>query len=161
MPISRELSTSVSVPTLEFIRTSGFTNEGAADNGERSERKLRHRRFLTCQGPSGQPILTGLCGDGINQRVEPPLPLPNLPVDSHSVEKFGSPAHIEVVFVAPLRQQHQDRYYIHDTMHDFRRRFLQYIYNVNVHVNNDVLVQAYCGVFISRMCLHAREEGTY
>ena len=25
------------------------------------------------------------------------------------------------------------------------------IYDVNVHVNNDVMVQAYCGVFISRM----------
>ena len=35
------------------------------------------------------------------------------------------------------------------------------VYDVNVHVNNDVLVQAYCGVFISRMCLYAREEGTH
>ena len=88
MPFSRGLSTSLSVPTLEFIRTSGFTNEGAAEKGERSERKLRNRRFLTCQGPSGQPILTGLCGDGINQRVEPPLLLPNLPVGSHSMENL-------------------------------------------------------------------------
>ena len=35
------------------------------------------------------------------------------------------------------------------------------ISDVNVHVNNDVLVQVYCGVFISRTCLHAREECTY
>ena len=67
MQFSRGLLTSVSVPTLELIRTSGFTNEEAAEKGERSERKLRNRGFLTCQGPSGQPILTGLCGDRINQ----------------------------------------------------------------------------------------------
>ena len=42
MPFSRGLSTKVSVPTLEFIPTSGFTNqpsEGAAKRtvGENSE----------------------------------------------------------------------------------------------------------------------------
>ena len=44
-----------------FIRTSGFTNERASEKGEHSGRKLRNREFLTCQGQSGQPILTGLC----------------------------------------------------------------------------------------------------
>ena len=37
MPFSRGLSTSVLVPTPDFIRTSGFTNEGAAEKGERRE----------------------------------------------------------------------------------------------------------------------------
>ena len=52
MPVLTELLTGVSVPTLEFIRTSGFTNEGMSEKGEHSERKLRNRGFLTCRGQS-------------------------------------------------------------------------------------------------------------
>ena len=60
MPFSMELLTGVLVPTLEFIRTSDFTNEGTAEKG------------------------AGMYG--IDQRVEPPLLLPNLRLGSHGME---------------------------------------------------------------------------
>ena len=37
MPFLRGLLTSVLVPMLDFIQTSGFTNEGVAEKGERRE----------------------------------------------------------------------------------------------------------------------------